>query len=74
MCLIQLHYRFTVMRLLTKELLYIIVLGSLIGPFDPYADQESTKESSTTAIRGFGSKIPVAYMVQWGVFVKRESG
>ena len=53
MCLIQLHYRFTVMRLLTKELLYIIVLGSLMGPFDPYADQESTKESSTTAIRGF---------------------
>ena len=30
-----------------------IVLGSLMGLFDPYADQESTKESSTTAIRGF---------------------
>ena len=42
MCLIQLHYRFTVTPLPTKELLYIIVLGSLIGPFDPYADQEST--------------------------------
>ena len=53
MCLIQLHYRFTVMPLLTKELLYIIVLGSLMGPFNPYADQEITKESSTTAIRGF---------------------
>ena len=51
--LIQLHYRFTVTLFPTKELLYIIVLGSLMGPFDPYADQESTKESSTTAIRGF---------------------
>ena len=43
-CLIQLHYRFTVTPLPTKELLYITVLGSLMGPFDSYADQENTKE------------------------------
>ena len=33
--LIQLHYRFTVTPFPTKELLYIIVLGSLMRPVRP---------------------------------------